>query len=59
MTEVVRYVVGLQRPAYALAQMPDHADVKIKLSEGEYRDYREMMDAYVRWQNKLADLYGT
>ena len=54
----MRYVVGRQVPSYALAQMPDHADVKIKLSEGEYRDYREMMDAYVRWQNRLGDLYG-
>ena len=56
---IERLVVALQMPSYALALVPDHADVKIELSEAEYRDYREMIDAYVRWQNKLGGIYGT
>jgi hypothetical protein len=59
MTLVIeRFVIGQQRPSFVLAREPDHADVKIELSDAEYRDYRAMMDAYVRWQNKLGGIYG-
>jgi hypothetical protein len=54
-----RYILGTTRPYYQLAREPDYNGVSIELSEEEYADYRAMMDAWVRWQKRLGDVYGT
>jgi hypothetical protein len=54
---IERFIIEQQRPSFVLTRQTSHAEVKIELSDAEYHDYRAMMDAYVRWQNKLSVIY--
>lgn len=53
---VTRFIMISTAPVWKLARQQERGDVEITLTEQEYADYREMMDRWVLWQNKLSEI---
>lgn len=51
---ITRYIMISTAPVWKLAREQERGDKEIQLTEAEYADYREMMDRWVWWQNKLG-----